>query len=61
MLNLIFYFRADYRCAYSFVASKYGHALAVPAVDVGDGEGLAFGGGRAMDDDVSDLSHALPL
>ena len=35
--------------------------LAVPAVDVGDGEGLAFGRGGAMDYDVSDLSHAFRL
>ena len=32
-------------------------ALAVPAVDVGDGERLAFRGGGTMDDDVSDFSH----
>lgn len=31
--------------------------LTMPAVDVSDGEGIAFGCGGAMDDDVSDFSH----
>ena len=31
--------------------------LAVPAVDVGDGEGLSFGCGGAMDDDVVYFAH----
>ena len=32
-------------------------ALAVPAVDVGDCEGLAFGGGGAMDYYICDFTH----
>ena len=32
-------------------------ALAVPTVNVGDSEGLAFGRGRAMYDDAIDFSH----
>ena len=40
------------------VVTDLGEAtLTMPAVDVSDGERLAFGCGGAMDDDVSDFSH----
>ena len=36
-------------------------ALTVPTVDVGGGEGLAFLGGAAMDDDFGDSPHSVCL